>query len=227
MYNIVYMVQTKTLHIATFGPGEEETIIAGIRNFPVHRLILVCYDSDRQNAEAFARKLSSFLGIRVTITVIKRENIIRDMIERVGEIISQEGKEFQQILMNISCGDKLIGCAALSTAFVNGIKTFSIDETGMPVFLPILRLSYNEIISESKMKILRTIDECGGSIESLEQLEQLTGYGKSLLSYHIMGSKDSKGLVELGLLEVEKGNRSKVSARLTTLGKLLIISSKG
>jgi len=224
MYYIVHM---GTLHIATFGPGEEEAIIAGIRNFPVHRLILICYDYDRQNAEAFARKLSSFLGIRVTITVIKRENVIRDMIERVMAISQEEGREFQQILMNISCGDKLIGCAALSAAFVNGIKTFSIDETGMPIFLPILKLSYNEIISESKIKILRAIDEHGGSIESLEQLEKLTGYGKSLLSYHIMGSKDSKGLVELGLLEVEKGNRSKVSTKLTTLGKLLIISSKG
>ncbi len=215
----------KTLHIATFGIGEEGTIITGIRNFPMHRLILVCYDSDKQSAEVFARKISSFLGVRVTITIIKRENAIRDMIERIGEIVSKEGKEFQQILMNISCGDKLIGCAALSTAFVNGIKAFTIDEAGMPIFLPVLKLSYSEIVSESKIKILRAIDEYGGSIESLEQLEQLTGYGKSLLSYHIMGSKDSKGLVELGLLDVEKGDRNKASVKLTTLGKLLIINT--
>ncbi len=179
----------------------------------------------KQSTEVFVRKISSFLGVHVTITIIKRENAIRDMIERIGEIVSKEGKEFQQILMNISCGDKLIGCAALSAAFVNGIKAFTIDEAGMPIFLPVLKLSYSEIVSESKIKILRAIDEYGGSIESLEQLEQLTGYGKSLLSYHIMGSKDSKGLVELGLLDVEKGDRNKVSVKLTTLGKLLIINT--
>jgi hypothetical protein len=65
----------------------------------------------------------------------------------------------------------------------------------------------------------------GGTIESLEQLEQASGYGKPLLSYHVMGSRDSKGLADLGLLEVEKGDRGKISAKLTTLGKLLVTSS--
>lgn len=215
----------RTLQIATFGTGAEDIIIAGIRNFPVHRLILICYDSDRQSTEVFARKLSSFLGIRVNIIVVKRETVIREMMESTGAILSQEGNEFQQVLMNVSGGDKLIGCAALSAAFVNGIKAFAIDEGGAPILLPVLKLSYSEMISESKIKILKAIDKYDGSIESLEQLEQVTGYGKSLLSYHIMGSRNSKGLVELGLLEVEKGDRGKISARLTTLGKLIVIGS--
>jgi hypothetical protein len=37
------------------------------------------------------------------------------------EILDLDGKEFQQILMNVSSGDKLIGSAALSAAFINGI----------------------------------------------------------------------------------------------------------
>ena len=41
-----------------------------------------------------------------------------------------------------------------------------------------------------------------------------------MLSYHLQGAKDSKGLADLGLLEVEKGDRGKLSAKLTTLGKL-------
>jgi hypothetical protein len=32
--------------------------------------------------------------------------------ERVNEILNLDGKDFQQILMNVSSGDKLIGCAA-------------------------------------------------------------------------------------------------------------------
>ena len=36
--------------------------------------------------------------------------------ERVNEILNIEGRNFQQVLMNVSSGDKLIGCAALSAA---------------------------------------------------------------------------------------------------------------
>ena len=100
------------------------------------------------------------------------------------------------------------------------------DETGSPLLMPILKLSYNEIISESKIKILKAIDEAaGGYVESLEQLESISGYGKPLLSYHIQGARESKGLADLGLLEIEKGERGKISARLTTLGKLLVIGT--
>jgi hypothetical protein len=56
-------------------------------------------------------------------------------------------------------------------------------------------------------------------------LQEISGYGKPLLSYHVQGGKDSKGLADLGLIEVEKGERSKISATLTTLGKLLVTSN--
>jgi len=97
------------------------------------------------------------------------------------------------------------------------------DEAGSPLLVPILKLSYTEIISESKIKILKAIDGAAdGFVESLEQLEAISGFGKPLLSYHIQGARDSKGLADLGLLEVEKGERGKISAGLTTLGKLLV-----
>jgi hypothetical protein len=54
---------------------------------------------------------------------------------------------------------------------------------------------------------------------------KVSGYGKPLLSYHVQGAKDSKGLADLGLVEVEKGNRGKISAKLTTLDKLLVTSN--
>jgi Protein of unknown function (DUF3179) len=121
--------------------------------------------------------------------------------ERVNEILNLNAKEFQQVLMNVSCGDKLLGCAALSAAFINGIKAFGMDTTGtVPLIMPVLKLSYSEIISDAKVKILKAIDSSGGTIESLDQLEQLSGYGKPLLSYHVQGEKDSKGLADLELL---------------------------
>ena len=219
------MAQLTTLQIATFGSDMQEGIAAGIRNFPIHKLVLICYSSDNQKAEEFSRRIRSILGIPVTITVVNRENVIRDVLERVGEIISIHGKNFQQILMNLSCGDKLIGCAALSAAFINGIKAFGMDSTGAPLPMPVLKLSYSEIISEPKMNILKIVERIGGTVDSLEKLEEASGYGKPLLSYHIMGGKEARGLAELGLVEVEKGERGRLLTKLTTLGKLLVISN--
>lgn len=146
------------------------------------------------------------------------------MMERVSEILAREGKDYQQLLMNVSCGNKLIGCAALSAAFINGIKTFGMDQAGMPMLMPVLKLSYGEVISDAKLKILKVISDQGGEVASFEQLEQASGYGKPLLSYHVMGTKEAKGLVELGLIEVEKGDRGRISSKLTTLGKLLVVN---
>lgn len=219
------MPEMKTLQIATFGSGDSDGIALGIRSFPIHKLVLICFDSDKDRADAFANRIRNVLGISITITIVTKDNVIRDTMERVNEILNLHGKEYQQVLMNVSSGDKLIGCAALSSAFINGIKAFGMDSTHkIPLMMPVLKLSYNEMISEAKIKILKAIDNVGGVIQSFEQLEA-AGYGKPLLSYHIQGARDSKGLVDLGLVDVEKGDRGKISAKLTVLGKLLVSSN--
>lgn len=216
----------KTLQIATFGSDGQDGIALGIRSFSVHKLALICFSSDRNKAEDFTRKIKSVLGVPTTITVVTKENVVRDTMESVNEILNLHAKDFEQVLLNVSSGDKLIGCAALSAAFINGIQAFGMDDTHtVPLLMPVLKLSYNEIISEAKIKILKSINTAGGEIESLDQLEQISGYGKPLLSYHVQGAKDSKGLADLGLVEVEKGDRGKISAKLTTLGKLLVGSN--
>ena len=220
------MANMKTLQIATFGSDGQDGIALGIRSFSVHKLALICFSSDRNGAEDFGRKIKNVLGIPVSITVVTKENVIRDTMESVNEILNLHAKDFEQVLLNVSSGDKLIGCAALSAAFINGIQAFGMDDTHtVPLLMPVLKLSYNEIVSEAKIKILKSINHAGGVVESLDQLEQISGYGKPLLSYHVQGAKDSKGLADLGLVEVEKGDRGKISAKLTTLGKLLVSSN--
>jgi hypothetical protein len=45
------------------------------------------------------------------------------------------------------------------------------------------------------------------------------------LNYRIQGAKDPKGFTYLGLVEFDKGYRGKLSAKLTTLGKLSVSSN--
>jgi hypothetical protein len=218
--------QLRTLQISTFGSDGQDGIALGIRSFPVHKLVMICFDSDKNKAEEFSKRIRGVLGLPTTINLVTKENVIRDTMERVNEILNLNAKEFQQVLMNISSGDKLLGCAALSSAFINGIKAFGMDSTHtIPLLMPVLKLSYSEIISEAKIKILKAIDSAGGVIGSLDELEELSGFGKPLLSYHVQGGKDAKGLAGLGLIEVERGERGKISATLTTLGKLLVTSN--
>ena len=128
--------------------------------------------------------------------------------------------------MNASSGDKLIICAALSSAFINGIKAFTMDHGNtMLLMWPVLNFSYSEIISDTKLNILKSIDRIGGMVSSLEELEQISGYGKPLLSYHVQGGKENKGLADLGLVEVDKGERGKTIINITTLGKLMVTSN--
>lgn len=216
----------KTLQIATFGTDGQDAIALGIKSFPIHKLILICFHEDKNKAEEFSRRIKSILGLPITITLVTKENVIRDTMDRINEILQLHCNEFEDILMNVSSGDKLLGCAALSTAFIHGVKAFGMDYTHtMPLMMPVLKLSYNEIISDAKKKILMAIDSAGGSVDSLDQLEKISGFGKPLLSYHVQGSKDAKGLVELGLVNIEKGERNKISTKITTLGKLLISSN--
>ncbi|MBI3639283.1 MAG: hypothetical protein HY223_03110 [Thaumarchaeota archaeon] len=214
------MVQ-RTLQIATFG-DDQEGILSGLRNFPIHKLILLHYEEDKNKVEKFAGNLRDTLGIPISLKLISQPDIIRSAMEHVSEIIKTEGSQFEQILINVSAGDKMIGCAALSCAFVNGITAFGTDPSGNAMLLPILKLSYNEIISDAKIKILNAIDKAGGKIESLGELTKTSGFGKPLLSYHIHGSAESKGLVQLGLVDTERMERGKSRITLNTLGKMLI-----
>ncbi len=85
------------------------------------------------------------------------------------------------------------------------------------MLLPILKLSYNEIISDAKLKILQALDKAGGFVESLDDLARQCKFGKPLLSYHVQGSAESKGLVQLGLVDVERLERGRTKITLNTL----------
>ena len=216
----------KTLQIATFGDEDKDGIALGIQNFPIHRLILICYSIDESKAIKYSKKIESIIGIGSEIILVRKENVVKHTIEKVNEILSRKSTEYHNILMNASSGDKLIICAALSSAFINGIKAFTMDHGNtMLLMWPVLNFSYSEIISDTKLNILKSIDRIGGMVGSLEELEQISGYGKPLLSYHVQDGKENKGLADLGLVEVDKGERGKTIINITTLRKLMVTSN--
>jgi predicted transcriptional regulator len=210
----------KVLQIATLG-DEEDAIYVGIREYPVSKLILIHEPELRFRAAEISAKLE---GLRIPVERREVENPARDMYEVISSIMKEMGDKFDDILINVTSGRKLMTCAAISAAFVNGLKAFHV-EAETPMMLPVLKFSYSEVISPSKISILRALDQTGGVADSLTELSQVSGVEKSLLSYHLRGGRGSRGLEDLGLVEIDRGVQGKLLIKLTEMGRLLLIGT--
>lgn len=211
----------RILQIASIG-DDQDPVMIGVRDYPVAKLILLHSRKYEKSAIETAKKLS-VLKLPVQLTMIGN-NVLLDTLRTVTKIVQEEGRKYDDVIINVSSGDKMQSCAALSAAFVNGVKAIGVENNSC-FSLPVLKFSYQELISEPKLKLLRALEEKGGHVESLNELSEVADADKSLLSYHIRGGRDSKGLEQLGLIEVDRGQQGRLVIRLTTMGKLMLIGT--
>jgi hypothetical protein len=221
---------TKVFQIATFGQFHADNILTGLRIYPSQRLALICYDHDNTNAKLFLKVIRSINNnIQVIVCRISRQNIIENVFEYFGRIVrsGSEINEFQRILINVSSGDKSLSYAVLSAAYIKGIETFVIDSnfSNSLAIIPTPKSYYDKVMTKTNLRILNSIASAGGIVYGLDQLQHISGLGKPLLSYHINGRDNTKGLVDLGLVWVEdKRYENGIIAivRLTAVGKLFV-----
>jgi inorganic pyrophosphatase/exopolyphosphatase len=209
----------KTLQVAILG-GSDEAVLVGLRNFPAHKLVLIASTDSKNQAEMLSAKLTDTLKLAVNIVEVK-DISIQTMLDAVGQLVRKEANEFQDFIINIGSASKHLTCAGVASAFVHGVKAFDVIGDQVEV-VPVMKFSYTQAVTEPKLEILRAIERSGGDVESLEKLSVDTNYGKPLLSYHIRGSQDSKGLESLGLVEIERGKRGRLRVKLTSLGRTLL-----
>ena len=211
------------LQIASTGK-DSETVSIGIKNFPVHKLVLICLEEEKEAVELYRLRFQEFMKIDVDLYTLKT-NLIDEMLNTVSLILKKEREHFDDIIVNVAGGSKHLTCAATVAAFVHGLKAFHIMGDKV-IMLPILKLSYQEILSKAKIEILQTLSLAGGEIDSLSRFSELSGYSKSLLSYHILGSEDVRGLASLGLVEVERHKRGRLRVKISTLGSIALQNIK-
>jgi len=212
----------RTVQIATVGE-DSGGVLAGVRNAPANKLVLICYERDKEVTKRLATNIMETLKTDVDVyDQIKVEQSYKDIMQVFSQIVEKNKGQYDDFLLNVSSGDKMICIAAAVTSFILGFKAFFCkgDEC---VMLPPMKLGYTELVSEVKLNILRALDKAGGEVDSLDQLSKLTNYGKPLLSYHVHGSEDARGLIDLGLAEAIRHARGKTKVRLTTLGKMLLV----
>lgn len=211
-----------TLQIATIGE-DSDGVFAGLRNASANKLVLICYDRDREIAKRASTKITETAKIDVAVyDSIRLERPYEDIMQVFSSIVEKNREEYDEFLLNVSSGDRMICIAAAVTAFILGVEVFYCKGDKC-VMLPPVKLGYGEIVSDVKRSILRALDEAGGEVDSLERLSELTNYGKPLLSYHIHGSEDARGLVELGLAKTIRHSRGQTKVTITALGKMLLI----
>jgi hypothetical protein len=212
----------RTLQVALLGESED-AVLVGLRNFPAHKLTLLVGIDSVDKALELSDKLTETLKLNVDIKQL-RDASIQTVLEAIRQIIHAESENFQDFLINVGSAGKHQACAGVTAAFVHGIKAFDVVNE-QPIPIPVMRFSYSQAVTHPKMEILRAIERSGGDVESLEKLSALSNYGKPLLSYHIRGSDEGRGLEDLGLVDVERGKRGRLRLRLTSLGRTLLSAS--
>jgi len=221
---------TKIFQVAIFGQFHTDSILTGLRIYPSQKVALICYDHDNNNARRFIKVIRSFdEKIEVIVYIISRQNIIENVFEYFGRVVGSRSEisRFQRILVNLSSGDKSLSYAVLSAAYIRGIETFMINSnfSNSLVVIPTLKSYYDKVMTKTNLRILNSIARAGDVVYGLDQLQRLSGLIKPLLSYHINGRDNTKGLIDLGLVWVEKikyENGTIVIVRLTAIGKLFV-----
>lgn len=219
---------TKIFQIATFGTFHGDNILTGLKTYPSEKLVLICYNHDNTNAKRFVKVIRSIdKNIEVIVCLTPRQNIIENVFGHFGRVVGSQISRFQRILVNVSSGDKSLSYAVLCAACIKGIESFMLNSnfSNSLAVIPTPKFYYDRIITKTNLRILNSIARAGGVIYGLDRLQQISGLMKPLLSYHINGRDNTKGLIDLGLVWVESKrykNGTIVIVRLTATGKLFI-----
>lgn len=197
--------------------SEGEMLYPLVREFPTERMMLLTSPDGIVKAEDFQKELGR-LGIPVSIVRVPPSgNPWEDYFTMVSEVL--DGQEKDDIVINISSADRISQCALTNAAHVNGMRAVAIINNEV-MMLPILKLSYSNMLSPKKVRILKELHK-SGCRNSLEELSRSAGMSLQLLSYHINGSKKSKGLSELELVDT-KEEKGRTRVCLSTMGRLFM-----
>lgn len=204
-------------HRVTIAPmGEEmDTLFPVLRTFPTEKIVLIASDDTLKDASKFKEKLEVF---RIPVEIVNVEEFTIDEIFKIIKKVANSEKD-KEVLINVASGDKVTSCFTLCAAYVYGMKAVAVMGENV-VLLPIMKFSYEKTISDSKLKILRSLCR-GKGTSSFGDLESEISMSPPLLSYHLNGTAQSDGLKQMGLVETQEAGK-KVTLELTSLGRMLM-----
>lgn len=201
--------------VAPVGDGIA-SVFAAIREFPTEKIYLVSTGKHRERIGEL-KDVADKLKIAVQVVEI-RGSLLEGMFKTFARIKSATSED--RLLVNTSSGDNMENCAALSAAYVNGLKAFAVMDDKL-LMLPVLKFSYYRLLPERKLSILAFLKGQPDCCSSLDDLAQRTKMSLPLVSYHVNGNSKAEGLLTMGLVETHLGLRGKTQVMLTELGRLI------
>ena len=197
--------------------GEDlESIYAAVREFPTEKIYLLSTGKHRAKLDELKAVVEK---LKIGVQVI---DIKGGLLEGMFKVFAQMKTAVDQdsLLVNVSSGDNLENCAALSASYVNGLKAIAIMNEKL-MMLPELKISYYRLLPERKLAILKFLKDQPDCCSSLEDLAARTKMSLPLVSYHVNGNAKAEGLITMGLAGTHVGPRGKTQVMLTELGKLI------
>ena len=114
----------KTVQIATVGE-DTSGVLSGVRNAPVNKLIVISYERDKDISKRLATTITETLKTETEVySTIRPEHCYKDIMQVFSQIVEKNQPNFDDFLLNVSSGDKMICIAAAVTSFILGFKAF-------------------------------------------------------------------------------------------------------
>ena len=97
----------KTVQIATIGE-DSDGVLAGLRNAPANKLVLICYEGDKDIAKRASTKIPEKAKIDVAVyDTIRPEHLYEGIMQVFSSIVEKNRDEYDDFLLNVSSGDRM------------------------------------------------------------------------------------------------------------------------
>lgn len=202
--------------LSTFGPDAENTL-AAMRFLPYHKLVLIMSENSK-DSEAFHSIVENEAKAKSSVeTLIVDEydlkNCFREISDYILEHQRSDTRNQDQIIINISGGSKILGDAALLTAFEIGVPAYHCEKSRV-IQLPVLRgITLRDRLTDSQIAVLREI----GTMDTMDEIVEKVGGRFTEETVR----KALRGLRKLGVIRTIP-SEGKLSIELTDAGILIL-----
>ncbi|MDP2717362.1 MAG: hypothetical protein Q8P02_01325 [Candidatus Micrarchaeota archaeon] len=182
-------------------------------DFPAGRVALLCAAPFAPKAEKIK---ASLMRDRIAADLVLLDGLsFEDLFSAVARI--RDAFAEKKLLLSVDT-DNATSCIMLSAAFVNGVQAIGLVH-GCMVAYPIMRFSYQNALSERKVRLLCFLVANNGA-DTLESISAALGMSLPLVTYHVHGTPEKPGLEKLGLVTTSK-SKGRVRVTPTQLGRLI------
>ena len=182
--------------VSTFGRDDFDRVTQAMRQLPYERLVLLgSPDAIDSPACQKIMELEEMSGNRVFSEEIPDSGFM-DIVNGVSESLERHSRDGNgrrnELILNISGGNKLLGDAALFAAFRLGVETYHCDERLTK--LPVLKgLTAKDRFTPSQIRFLKCVGKTNAMFDRL--VEQISP-GKRQPVERVMRELKKAGLIE-------------------------------